>query len=81
MNGTLLRVRDRWIPRLNAFGENPALSAVRTGMVAVNGLPSASSTSLFAPFGGYKRSGVGRELGMSALAFYTETKTVTVDLS
>ncbi|WP_022724118.1 aldehyde dehydrogenase [Rhodopseudomonas sp. B29] len=55
--------------------------AVRTGMIAINGLPSASSTSVFAPFGGYKRSGVGRELGMSALAFYTETKTVTVDLS
>jgi acyl-CoA reductase-like NAD-dependent aldehyde dehydrogenase len=55
--------------------------AVRTGMIAVNGLPSASSTSLFAPFGGYRRSGVGRELGMNALAFYTEVKTVTVDLS
>jgi acyl-CoA reductase-like NAD-dependent aldehyde dehydrogenase len=55
--------------------------AVRTGMIAVNGLPSASSTGLFAPFGGYKRSGLGRELGMSALAFYTEVKTVTVDLS
>ncbi|WP_454625278.1 aldehyde dehydrogenase family protein [Bradyrhizobium cenepequi] len=55
--------------------------AVRSGMIAVNGLPSASSTSVFAPFGGYKRSGIGRELGMNALAFYTETKTVTVDLT
>ena len=50
-------------------------------MIAVNGLPSASSMSVFAPFGGTKRSGIGRELGMSALAFYTEEKTVTVDLS
>jgi betaine-aldehyde dehydrogenase len=55
--------------------------AVRTGMIAVNGLPSASSTSLFSPFGGTKQSGVGRELGMDALAFYTEVKTVTIDLS
>jgi betaine-aldehyde dehydrogenase len=55
--------------------------AVRTGMIAVNGLPSASTASVFAPFGGYKRSGLGRELGVQALAFYTEIKTVTVDLS
>lgn len=55
--------------------------AMRTGMVAVNGLPSASKTSVFAPFGGYKRSGIGRELGLQALDFYCETKNVTVDLT
>jgi betaine-aldehyde dehydrogenase len=54
---------------------------IRSGMVAVNGLPSASKNSIFAPFGGYKRSGIGRELGMSALEFYTETKNVVVDLT
>ncbi|MEP9353088.1 aldehyde dehydrogenase family protein [Xanthobacter sp. KR7-65] len=54
---------------------------VRTGMVAVNGLPSASKTSVFAPFGGYKRSGIGRELGLSALDFYCEIKNVVVDLT
>jgi aldehyde dehydrogenase (NAD+) len=31
-----------------------------------------------APFGGYKMSGIGRELGEYALANYTEVKTVTV---
>ena len=31
-----------------------------------------------APFGGYKQSGFGRELGRQALAHYTETKTVFV---
>ena len=33
-----------------------------------------------APFGGYKRSGIGRELGEKALDNYTELKTVTVSL-
>jgi aldehyde dehydrogenase (NAD+) len=33
-----------------------------------------------APFGGFKMSGLGRELGEAALASYTETKTVTVAL-
>jgi len=31
-----------------------------------------------APFGGYKMSGIGRELGEYALQLYTEVKTVTV---
>jgi len=30
-----------------------------------------------APFGGFKLSGLGRELGQQALDAYTETKTVT----
>jgi acyl-CoA reductase-like NAD-dependent aldehyde dehydrogenase len=34
-----------------------------------------------APFGGYKQSGFGRELGQHALAEYTQVKTVWVDLS
>ena len=34
-----------------------------------------------APFGGYKQSGFGREMGMHALDHYTQTKTVWVDLS
>lgn len=55
--------------------------AVRTGTVAVNGLPSASKTSVFGPFGGYKRSGIGRELGLHGLEFYCETKNVIVDLT
>jgi acyl-CoA reductase-like NAD-dependent aldehyde dehydrogenase len=33
------------------------------------------------PFGGYKQSGVGRELGPDALAEYTEAKHVHVDLT
>jgi aldehyde dehydrogenase (NAD+) len=34
-----------------------------------------------APFGGYKESGIGRELGEAGLAAYTESKTVTVSLA
>ncbi|PHH49364.1 Aldehyde dehydrogenase [Ceratocystis fimbriata CBS 114723] len=30
------------------------------------------------PFGGFKQSGIGRELGEAALAMYTESKTVTM---
>ena len=33
-----------------------------------------------APFGGFKQSGIGRELGEYALQLYTEVKTVTVRL-
>lgn len=32
------------------------------------------------PFGGYKESGIGRELGKAALANYTQTKTVHVNI-
>ena len=34
-----------------------------------------------APFGGFKMSGIGRELGEKGLDAYTEDKTVTVSLS
>ena len=34
-----------------------------------------------APFGGFKMSGIGRELGEAALANYTELKTVTMSLA
>ena len=52
--------------------------AVRAGTVWVN------TYGLFdnaAPFGGYKQSGFGRELGQHALDSYTEVKSVWIDLS
>ncbi len=37
-----------------------------------------SSVFVQAPFGGYKQSGVGKELGMEALAHNTELKSVFI---
>lgn len=45
---------------------------LRAGQVAVNGGPFNPS----APFGGYKQSGIGRELGEEGLAEYFETKAI-----
>jgi betaine-aldehyde dehydrogenase len=52
--------------------------AVQTGNLSIN---SGSSVHLEAPFGGVKRSGLGRELGMQVLDHYTEWKTVYLDVS
>jgi len=46
---------------------------IRTGNLSVN---SASSVHTEAPFGGFKHSGMGREMGMHAAALYTEVKNV-----
>jgi betaine-aldehyde dehydrogenase len=51
--------------------------AVRTGVLSIN---SSRSVHQEAPFGGYKRSGIGRELGMHALQLYTEVKNVFISL-
>ena len=50
---------------------------IETGNLSVN---SGSSVHLEGPFGGVKRSGLGRELGLQALDAYTEWKTVYVDV-
>jgi betaine-aldehyde dehydrogenase len=50
---------------------------IRSGVLSVN---CNSSVHTEAPFGGYKMSGIGRELGMHALELYTEVKNVFVDL-
>ena len=51
---------------------------VRAGVLSIN---SNSSVHTEAPFGGYKMSGVGRELGMHAMELYTEIKNVFVNLA
>jgi betaine-aldehyde dehydrogenase len=52
--------------------------AIKAGVLSVN---ANSSVHTEAPFGGYKMSGIGRELGMSALELYTETKNIFIDIS
>ena len=47
--------------------------AIRSGTLSVN---SSSSVHTEAPFGGFKQSGMGREMGMHAVALYTEVKNV-----
>jgi betaine-aldehyde dehydrogenase len=47
--------------------------AIDTGVVSIN---SNTSVRVSTPFGGFKQSGVGRELGPDALEFYTEVKNV-----
>ena len=49
--------------------------AVKSGVLSVN---SASSVHIEAPFGGFKKSGVGRELGMKAMDLYSEVKNVFI---
>jgi acyl-CoA reductase-like NAD-dependent aldehyde dehydrogenase len=48
---------------------------IRAGMVGIN---QHGSPNIFAPFGGYKQSGWGREFGAESLELYLETKTVIV---
>ncbi len=46
---------------------------MRAGVISVN---SSSSVHTEAPFGGYRQSGIGREMGMHAVNLYTEVKNV-----
>jgi acyl-CoA reductase-like NAD-dependent aldehyde dehydrogenase len=71
--GLAAGVWTRDIARAHRFAH-----AVRAGTVWINsyGLFDAA-----APFGGYKESGFGREMGKDALDLYTQIKTVWVNLA
>jgi acyl-CoA reductase-like NAD-dependent aldehyde dehydrogenase len=51
---------------------------LKAGTVWVN---TYNMTDNAVPFGGYKESGFGRELGAAALDIYTQTKSVWIDLN
>jgi betaine-aldehyde dehydrogenase len=47
--------------------------AIETGVLSIN---SNTSVRVATPFGGFKQSGVGRELGPHALEHYSEVKSI-----
>jgi len=51
---------------------------IKAGVVWINTFNMMNAAS---PFGGYKQSGYGREMGKHALEMYTQVKSVWVDLS
>jgi acyl-CoA reductase-like NAD-dependent aldehyde dehydrogenase len=51
---------------------------IKAGTVWINTFNMMNAAS---PFGGYKQSGYGREMGKHALELYTNVKSVWVDLS
>ncbi|MGE5136913.1 MAG: aldehyde dehydrogenase family protein [Gemmatimonadota bacterium] len=53
-------------------------AAIRAGTIWIN---CYNLTDPASPFGGYKQSGWGREMGRRALDLYTETKSVWVNLT
>jgi aldehyde dehydrogenase (NAD+) len=51
---------------------------IQAGQIYINGYGAGGGVEL--PFGGFKRSGYGREKGFEALRTYSQVKTVTVRL-
>jgi aldehyde dehydrogenase (NAD+) len=72
MYGLAAGVWTKDIAKAHAIAHN-----VRAGTVWVNCYHVFDAA---APFGGFKQSGIGRELGEYCLENYTEVKTVTVQL-
>jgi aldehyde dehydrogenase (NAD+) len=65
---------DAAVVSQDAGGAFELACRLRTGGVAING--GAGWTNPAVPFGGYKRSGLGRENGEEALDHYSELKTI-----
>ncbi|AOK19267.1 carnitine dehydratase [Burkholderia cepacia] len=63
---------------LNVQRAHRVASKLRAGTVWIN---AYRVTAPFAPFGGFKHSGIGRENGHDGMAEFLETKTVWVELS
>ena len=80
---TVIQTDEAIVPRLEAAAErvkraHKAARALHTGTVWINTYNLYDAAS---PYGGVKASGFGRESGLAGLDFYTQTKSVWVDLS
>ena len=50
---------------------------IRAGNISIN---HPTVNYIYAPFGGYKQSGIGRELGRAGIELFTQVKNVVIDL-
>jgi len=69
---------SRGIHTLNLKRAHRVARALRAGTVWVNTYNMFDATT---PFGGYKSSGFGREGGPEVMEYYTQYKSVWIDLS
>jgi len=53
-------------------------SKIKAGMVGINGAGYPNATT---PFGGFKQSGYGRELGKPGLFAYLQEKTMVINMA
>ena len=79
--GLLAEVNDTRYGLSGSLWTNDLRRAVRISRLVESGVLSVNSHSsvhVEAPFGGFKQSGIGRDLGMTAMEGYTELKNVYV---
>lgn len=78
----LLYVTSLWISG-GVFTQNlqkahRVSDALEAGSVWIN---TFNLTPSEVPFGGFKKSGIGRENGLAAIEHYTQTKTIYVEMN
>ncbi len=77
MYGLAAAVWTQDIDKALKFAKN-----IKAGTVWVNSYHTASALGVpVMPFGGYKQSGIGRELGLEGMELFMETKSVSIKLN
>ena len=75
-NGTVVTSQGAGAWDIGIKGEQ-MVAALNAGVIWVN---TYNQFDAAAPFGGFKQSGYGREMGHAALDAYTQTKTAWINL-